>query len=159
MGKMSMSKASNGIATADDFRKAAETQFEEPQLVTLPKLGKKVLMRRPTPSWMIFNGRLPVTMAARLSNATDTESARAESIVSAAEWMFKLVNAVMVKPRCVLNPKGNDEISPDLIDMEDIQFIMAWAAGEEVDEANNLNTFRGKRGTSDTRPTRGGLEL
>lgn len=135
----------NGIATADDFK--AAMSFSDPVRVTLPKLGKAVLLRRPSPTWMLFNGRLPVTMAAKMSK-TSPDNSSIESMIESAEWMFRLLRSVMVSPRCVMEPGAEDEISPDMIDMEDVTFIMGWAAGEEVDEANSLRTFRGERGTA-----------
>ena len=137
----------NGIATAADFEQLME--FSEPQRVILPKLGKPVMMRRPTPMWMMFHGRLPMTMAAKMAR-TNGETNKAEDIVESAEWMFRLANAVMVQPRCVMEPNGSNEISPDMIHLEDMLFIMRWAVGEEVDEAKSLDTFRAERGTAHT---------
>ena len=136
----------NGIATADDFRKSLE--FDPPERVVLPKLGLAVLLRRPSPMWLMFRGRLPVTLAARMSANADRE-AKPEDILASADWLFKLLQAVMVRPRCVMDPVSDDEISPDLIDMDDVAFIASWASGEEVDAANSLNTFRSERIAAD----------
>jgi hypothetical protein len=132
----------NGIATAEDFRQVME--FGPPEKVTLPKLGKAVLLQRPSPAWLLFNGRLPVTMAGKMSHTTDAKQ-NFEDLMSSVQWMFHLLHHVMVKPRCVRYPEKDDEISPDMIDMDDVTFIMGWAVGEEVDGTRSLNTFREER--------------
>jgi len=146
----------NGIATAEDFK--AVMEFGPAERVTLPKLGKPVLLRRPSPMWMLFNGRLPVTLAAKQAGA-QAGKANVEEIMSSAQWMFHLLQNVMVKPRCVMNPVASDEISPDMMQMEDVVFIMGWAAGEEVDEARSLSTFREERSAADAGPTGGAVAL
>jgi hypothetical protein len=140
----------NGVATAEDFAQALRSDEPEPELVTLPTLKKKVLLRRPSPMWLMFNGRLPVTMAAKMARNPSDSASKAEELIESARWMYILLNKVMVKPRCVMEPTGRNEISPDMIDMTDVLFIMRWAVGEEVDEANSLNTFRDERGVAHT---------
>ena len=137
----------NGIATAEDFK--AVMEFGPDQKVLLPKLQKHVLLRRPSPMWMLFNGRLPVTMAAKMAQTASDSKQAVSDMVESAQWMFHLLNHVMVKPRCVLEPMSSNEISPDMIDMEDAVFIMGWAAGEEVDGTRSLNTFRDERSAPD----------
>ena len=147
-----MSEA-NGIATAEDFNQAME--FGPPEKVTLPKLGKPVLLRRPSPMWMLFNGRLPVTMAAKMSQGASEGKQGLEDMIASAQWMYRLLNKVMVKPRCVMQPEAAEEISPDMIDMDDVVFIMGWASGEEVDGTRSLSTFREERGAAHAGATGG----
>jgi hypothetical protein len=135
-------RKTNGLATAADFREAQ--RFGEPEPVRLPKLGKSVLLRRPTPEWFIFRqARLPVTLLAK--NGAK-EQLTPGQIVEAAKWMYEGLQAIMVQPKLSLNP-GPDEISPDMIDIEDAQFMLRWAQGEVIDEAASLETFRGERPT------------
>lgn len=148
-----MAKA-NGIASAEDFAQAVRSDESAPELVTLPSLQKKVLLQRPSPLWFMYNGRLPVTMAAKMAKTGSDTASKAEEMVESAAWMFKLLNKVMIKPRCVMEPAGRYEISPDMMDLNDVLFIMRWSAGEEVDEANSLTTFRGERGSAHTGATR-----
>lgn len=128
----------NGIATAEDFKQAMT--FGEPERVRLPKLGKHVLLRRPNLPWFIFKGLLPISVAARASNPL--HRGEAETLRETAERIFDFLTAIMVNPRCVLYPQGNEEISPDMIDIEDAKFMIDWANGKEVDEAHSLETFR-----------------
>ncbi len=138
----------NGIATAEDFRNAFE--FSAPERVVLPKLGKPVILRRPNPNWYMYRGRLPVTLAASLSDIAKNDGQVTQAdIYASADWFLHLLQAVMVQPKCVMNPIHADEISPDMMDMDDVIFIQAWASGEAVDEANSLATFRPERGATD----------
>ncbi len=133
----------NGIATASDFKQAMVASFGNPEAITLPKLGKPVLLRRPSEMWWLFNGRLPITMASKMARVQTDAKAQVEDIVDSAEWIFHVLQAIMVMPKCVLRPMKDDEISPDMVDLEDATFMVRWASGEEVTEANSLRTFRG----------------
>jgi hypothetical protein len=141
----------NGIATAEDFKAAT---FEKPEQVVLPFLKKAVLLRRPSPLWFLLQGRMPVTLAAKLSQV---DGIGAEGLATAmnewAQWVYEALSDIMVKPRLSMHPQGPDEISPAMIDISDVKFMMAWAAGEEVDGTRSLATFREERSASDTGTT------
>lgn len=145
----------NGIASASDFRDAMLQSFGDPQAVKLPKLGKKVMLRRPSEMWWLFNGRLPITMAAKMSSGPTDGRVRVEEIVESAEWIFHVLTNIMVKPRCVMLPRKEDEISPDMVDMDDATFMVRWASGEEVTETDSLSTFR-RDGSADNAGAIGG---
>lgn len=137
----------NHIATAEDFRSAlsAERRVER---VTLPKLCKPVLMRRPSPLWFIFRGQLPQTLAVSAVGSTAAHAAESEEDAhKLACWIMDLLSEVMVQPRISLSP-GPGEIPPDLISDEDLDFIIRWAVGEvatdgsDAPSAGDLGSFR-----------------
>jgi len=145
----------NHVASADDFRQAAGQGTVE--RVVLPKLGRAVLLRRPTPMWFLFHGQLPTSLAARAQNGGPGPGSAfvqtAEDLRALADWMAPLLQAVFVEPRLSMNP-GPGEISPELLDMEDANFVIRWAVGEVqgtgervqgsggAGPANDLGTFR-----------------
>ena len=142
-----MSDKTNGLATADDFRKMQE--FEEPERVLLPKLGKEVLLRRPSLIFFLSRGRVPLSLSNKIASAGKDAALTWKEIQDGAKWMFEVLQAVMVQPRCVMeNPKA-DEITADMIDMDDAQFMVAWAQGEHFStggkEATSLDRFPGER--------------
>src|SRR5579883_1317386 len=57
----------NHLATPQDF-KLAQDLDRKVHRVVLPKLGKAVLMRRPSPLWFIFRGQLPASLAAKVAH-------------------------------------------------------------------------------------------
>lgn len=131
----------NGLATSDDFRKAVE--FDPPERVRLPKLGKDVMLRRPRTMWFLTHDELALSLSGQL--ASDDQKQKREARRESVRWMLEVIQTVMVHPRCSLTPKEG-EISPDLLDMEDANFIVKWAYGEiitrEGQEAKSLDTFR-----------------
>ncbi|HLW79355.1 MAG TPA: hypothetical protein VKU44_07125, partial [Terriglobia bacterium] len=122
--------------------------------VVLPKLGRAVLMRRPTPMWFIFRGRLPQSLAVRafpsaaspaVAGPDGVAANPAEELALLADWIFALLEEVMAAPRVALDP-GPDEISPDVLDSEDVNFIIRWAYGETGPGGEDgLEGFRGQR--------------
>lgn len=139
----------NHIATAADFRAAHEIG-RKIERVVLPKLGKAVLMRRPSPGWFIFRGQFPATLAAVATASNPDAAISAEQLRQYAKWTCELLDQVMVKPRVSLAP-GPEEISPDLLADEDLNFIIRWSMGEVASDGSDLSSFRGKRGTADSR--------
>ena len=138
----------NGIATTEDFRQAAAAKAE-PERVVLPKLGKAVLLRRPSPMWFVFRGRLPQSLAVRAlpeAGCPNLGGANAaEDLLRLADWMVALLEEVFVEPRVSLHP-GPGEISPELLDSEDVNFIIRWAYGEVGSEGrDDLALFRRER--------------
>jgi len=149
-------KGLNGIASAADFRAAAAASKSPPERVVLPKLGKAVLMRRPAPMWFIFRGRLPQSLAIRAfpqalgpggaGAGSDSAGASAlEELALLADWIIALLEEVLVEPRVSRDP-GPDEITPEMLDAEDVNFIIRWAYGEVGSEArDDLAPFRPER--------------
>ena len=145
---MADDKKPNGLATADDFRHMQE--FEEPERVRLPKLGKDVMLRRPSLLFFLCRGKVPLSLSQKITGGGKDQQLSWQEIQDGAKWMFEIIQAVMVQPRCTMNP-GPGEISPDMLDMDDAQFIVSWSQGEHIstggNEAASLDRFRGKRRT------------
>ncbi|HKS97518.1 MAG TPA: hypothetical protein VJV74_15495 [Terriglobia bacterium] len=149
----------NHLATPEDFRQAALAHQNPPERVVLPQLGRAVLLRRPTPMWFVFRGRLPQSLAVRafpglaVPGETGSNTDRAvgasgnavEELTLLADWILTLLEEVMVSPRVSLQPDAG-EISPDLLDSEDVNFIIRWAYGEVGSGArDDLVPFRAER--------------
>ena len=147
-----MEESKNGLATVEDFRRAAQAREAHAERVVLPKLGKAVLLRRPTPVWFVFRGRLPQSLAARVlglgSNFGGERTASAAELAELADWIITLLQETLVEPRISLHP-GPGEIPPELLDIEDVNFILRWAYGELGTEAEgsaaSLESFRAER--------------
>jgi hypothetical protein len=134
-----MSKIENHVATATDFKSAREADLKVERVV-LPQLGKPVLMRRPSPLWFIFRGQLPQSLAARASGEASGPRA-VDDVLRLGRWVSELLAEIMVEPRVSLSP-GPDEISPDLLSVEDLNFIIRWAYGEVAADGSDLAAFR-----------------
>ncbi|HUI42093.1 MAG TPA: hypothetical protein VL523_09000 [Terriglobia bacterium] len=132
----------NGAASAEDFQSAARLRGEPEQLV-LPKSGLKVMLRRPSPMWFLFRGLLPASLAARAEGGQPSIDS-VQDLRALAEWMVPLLREVFVQPRLTLEP-GPCEISPDLLDVEDANFVIRWAVGEVASAAGDLASFREQR--------------
>lgn len=147
-----MTEHENHIATPQDFQTAHEID-RRVERVVLPKLGKTVLMRRPSPLWFIFRGQLPQSLAAATLDAQSPEGGAAlksaDDLQKLAGWVTELLSEVMLQPRVSLSP-GPGEIPPDLIADEDLNFIIRWAMGEVTSEGRDdssvgdLARFRGE---------------
>jgi len=136
----------NHIANEEDFRRAAKAQAGAERVV-LPKLGKVVLLRRPSPMWFVFRGRLPQSLSANLFTASGQNVASTvEELNLLADWIVALLGEVMVQPKVSAEP-GPGEIAPELLDVEDVNFIIRWAYGEVGPDPNrdDLAAFRGQR--------------
>jgi hypothetical protein len=137
----------NSIAKPADFQALRDSTPAE--RVVLPKLGKAVLLRRPTPMWFLFRAQLPATLAVRLQDGVGSLNT-VEDFQALVHWAVPLLSHVFVEPRLSLDP-GADEISPDLLAVEDASFVIRWAVGEiEVSgnggqgSVNDLRPFRGE---------------
>jgi hypothetical protein len=143
-------KNQNGFATLDDFRKMREAQPTES--VKLPKLGKHVLLRRPTPLWFMYFDKLPKSLAAKaaLAKGEKNVAVTPEETQEGLLWLKRVLEETMVEPKCT------DELL-NLIDFEDALFISTWAHGEILgvkgEEAKSLETFRAGREPADARAT------
>jgi len=136
----------NSIAKPQDFEALRDATPAE--RVVLPKLGKAVLLRRPTPMWFLFRGQLPATLAARLQGGPASLGAM-EDFQALLNWAVPLLSHIFVEPRLSLHPAAG-EISPDLLDIEDASFVIRWAVGEIQGAGNG-----GEGLTNDLRPFRG----
>lgn len=139
-----MTEKENHIATLEDFQAAHELD-RRVERVVLPKLGKAVLMRRPSPLWFIFRGHLPQSLAASafsLPSAGDLAPKTADDLERLAGWVTELLHEVMLQPRVSLSP-GPGEIPPDLIADEDLNFIIRWAMGEVTSEGRDDSSAGG----------------
>ncbi|MGH9431172.1 MAG: hypothetical protein ACRD3T_06490 [Terriglobia bacterium] len=132
----------NHLATAGDFKSAHEVESKV-ERVTRPQLGKAVLMRRPSPLWFIFRGQMPQSLAVRASGETNGPGA-VDDVLRLGRWVSELLTEVMVEPRVSLTP-GPDEISPDLLAIEDLNFIIRWAYGEVAADGSDLAAFRSQQ--------------
>lgn|SRR5487761_220442 len=133
-----MNQSEVDLASPQDFiaSRRSEASVER---VTLPKLGKAVLMRRPSPLWFVFHQSLPQTLAANIEPSSQKPLHTADDVKKLAEWIVALVSEVMVQPRVSLSP-GPEEVSPDVIADEDLNFIIRWAMGEVVAGAGNSSS-------------------
>jgi hypothetical protein len=151
-----VSERKNGLATLDDFRAKGKRnhnfsgmtrQFDQPEHVKLPVLGKQVELRRPTMLWFALNEHLPVSLGEHVMPAKQEARTTVEEMQERARWMKKIIEAVMVKPTCT------DELL-DVMDIDDALFIVRWAHGEviagEDGEAKSLGTFRQERGLQES---------
>lgn len=149
----------NNIASAEDFKKAAEaSRFEEALRVILPKSGLAVKLRRPKPIWMLFHGRLPSSLAARVSESGGVKPETAHELADLARWMTTLLTEVFVEPRLGSPavpavpshgpPARAAEIDPAWLDQEDVNFVIRWAGGEVEPDGASLAPFRRERGTA-----------
>jgi hypothetical protein len=159
----------NGVAKPEDFRRAAESRKAETQAaerVVLPKSGHPVMLRRPTPMWFLFHGHLPMSLAARQSAAAGSVAAiqTAEELVEFSKWIVELLGEVFVRPGLSLDP-GAEEISPEWLPEEDVNFIIRWAVGEVTTDgtrgsaSHDLAEFRGTAAGTAPAPGAGGGDL
>lgn len=134
-------KSNGSVATFEDFRKSRE--FEPTEMVLLPKLGKNVKLRRPTPLWFMLHDNVPVSLSRpRGEDGTNAPPLSFGDVKTSAQWLKEVLQATMVEPRCT-------EELLDLIDIEDALFISRWAHGEFVSgegtETKSLSSFRRER--------------
>ncbi len=127
----------NPIATSDDFKRRAEAdRRNRAERVVLPKSGLAVLLARPSTRWFLFHQRLPMSLAAHAEVGVvhpdkSGPLPSAQEARELAEWVVALVQKTVVEPRLSLNP-GPEEISPDWLSQEDVDFIIRYAVGEVV---------------------------
>lgn len=126
------STTGNGIATAADFRRAAEdTAFEAAERVVLPKSGLAVILRRPKPvAFTLFAARLPSSLAARVqAGSAGADPASVDELVALSRFWTGVFAQMFVEPKLSLVP-GPHEIHPTWIPNEDADFLIRWAVGE-----------------------------
>jgi hypothetical protein len=142
----------NSVATASDFRQAAEASaFEDPERVVLPKCGLAVILRRPRPiAFTLLGGALPQSLGNRESGVGGRESevgARhvvpvqesdptpytPQELIEVSRFWTKLFKAIFVQPGLSTTP-GPEEIHPGWIPVDDQVFLIRWAVGEIVSD-------------------------
>jgi len=116
--------SNNGIARAEDFRKAAE-ELNPPERVVLPKSGLPVLLRRPTSfaCWLLDERLAQLEASGLWSEYRDT--------------MKAAVMAAMVAPKLSLAPREG-EIHPNSLPEDDQKFILRWARGLVTRDGTDL---------------------
>jgi hypothetical protein len=143
---------SNGVATAADFRQAAEeSAFEPAERIVLPKSGLAVILRRPKPlAFTLFAARLPSSLAARVQSAgAGPDPASAEDLVALSRFWIGVLEQMFVQPKLSLMP-GPHEIHPTWIPNEDANFLIRWAVGEIT--SPGLQAGQGGEGSIDLAP-------
>jgi hypothetical protein len=146
------SPISNGIATAADFRRAAEdSAFEPAERIVLPKSGLAVILRRPKPvAFTLFAARLPSSLAARLQGGgAGADPASPEDLVALSRFWTGVLEQMFVQPKLSLMP-GPHEIHPTWIPNEDANFLIRWAVGEIT--SAGLQAGPGGEGSVDLAP-------
>lgn len=155
---------SNGtppLATADDFKAAADTYMEDAVAVVLPKLGKPVMLRRPHPMWFLIHSPdkgIPTPLADTLIKDDAGVGHSTADVAKGLQWSINLIIAVMVSPKASMTP-GPGEISPTMIHEDDIIYIVKWATGQLGGAGEDLTTFRKQPEgfTSLSEPDRGNI--
>jgi hypothetical protein len=146
------SPTNNGIATAADFRRAAEdSAFEPAERIVLPKSGLAVILRRPKPvAFTLFAAGLPSSLAARVkAGDAGTDPASVEDLVALSRFWTGVLEQMFVQPKLSLVP-GLHEIHPTWIPDEDANFLIRWAAGEITNAG--LHASPGGEGSVDLAP-------
>jgi hypothetical protein len=115
----------NGIAKAEDFRKALEHANVE--RVVLPS-GLAVRLCRPPVFAALAMGRAGTQLQARITNAKP-EDIRAEDIAAFTQWLTETLGRLFVQPRFAAAPQA-DEIGLADILIEDLKFVFRWLRGE-----------------------------
>lgn len=128
----------NTPSTKSEFRAAMARERERrSELVSLPS-GLVARLVRPTPGEMFMRtGRLPQSVAARLSGGAN-EAAAGEELIALAKQTVELCRFVFVEPRVP------DELEPGVdVSYDDIEFALRWARGEVGNAGPDLASFRG----------------
>lgn len=135
------------ISTAADFeKKAADRRAAAAVPLTLPS-GLTILAYCPQLEWWLRHlGRLPQSMALRVSRESGSSPVTGEEILTFALWASKLMAEIFVSPKLKLDP-GPGEVDPSLVSDEDLTYLMRFAGGEIAADGQGLDTFSGERGT------------
>jgi hypothetical protein len=123
----------NGIASAQDFKKAAE-HSNPPERVILPKSGLPVLLRKPNPLGALL-------LAEELRTIGPFDQASAENRVRFVSLRACAVRELVVSPKLSLTP-GPGEIDPNWLPQEDAQFLLDWSLG--IPASPDAREFPGK---------------
>ena len=137
---------SNGIAKAEDFKRALERANVEQ--VVLPASGLTVLLCRPPVFAALALGRAGTQLQARITDAKP-EEIKTEDIEAFTQWLSETLTRLFVEPRFAAAPQA-DEIGLADILIEDLKFIFRWLRGE-VFSAGSRCQVPGAREDPDTR--------
>ena len=152
---------SDGIATANDFRKLAEDgAFEEPARVVLPKSGLGVVLRRPTKFyWALRRSEWPRELREKLDLVgvgVRPELTADETLLLVREDQ-QMLNEAFVDPVPSLDP-GPTQFDPNWLPKEDAEFILKYLRGQVLANGQDLDAFpRGEQGHPEGRGTDGAL--
>ena len=129
--------------------RAAQQKAAAEQAVELTRpSGLSILARRPDPAALLTWGRLPLGLASERAPEGADRSRSAEEVQSALDLTRQLLLYCLVKPRISFDPRGDDEIHPREIPMEDVVFLTRWAM--RAQEADELRPFRTQRSAAES---------
>ncbi len=134
------------LASAADFRNDVKEEdcYEAAREVFLPKAQKWVLLRKPKPlAYTLLGAPLPGLPEEEIEPAVPSGAKTemsAEEAVQVAGWLTRLWSKVFVHPKLSRIP-GPDEIHPNWIPPDDVQFLWRWIRGEVKDSGESLSTF------------------
>jgi len=138
---------SNGIAKAEDFRRALEDAKVE--RVVLPASGLAVLLCRPPVFAAIRMGREGTELQDKITEVKP-EAVTSQDIMAFGEWITRTLTRLFVQPRFASHPKEG-EIGLQDIMVEDLKFIFGWLRGE-VFSTGTGNSGLGAGEIPSTRP-------
>ena len=116
----------NGIAKAEDFRRALERANIE--RVMLPASGLSVLLCRPPVFAALAMGRTGTQLQARVTEAKP-EEIKTEDIEAFTRWLTDTLTRLVCEPRFAAAPEGGEIGLGDIL-IEDLKFIFRWLRGE-----------------------------
>ena len=120
-------------------QRATVVAAEEAVNLALPS-GMVIRARRPDPMQVAMWGRLPLGLVGA-AGGEGLELPAYEEVVAAIELSRDVLTYCCVSPRISMTARGEDEIHPRDVPMEDVMFILRWARrGEETEK---LRPFRG----------------
>jgi hypothetical protein len=120
----------NGIAQAEDFKRAFEAREPGTRLV-LPTCGLPVRARRLSPLRVLL-------LAKRLERLEGLEETVRNT--QFAEILLEVIQEVLIEPRLALSP-GPREIDPNWVPLADGRFLFDWGMGLIVDDGTRLDDF------------------
>jgi hypothetical protein len=145
-----MTDINNNQSTAAQYR-AIRGQHQQPEehFTRVSPSGMTWILRRVPLMEHLFNGQLPLSIAAKMAAAKagtkmdDTEafaSLSFEEQAKSIELTTSRIRYCCVSPRIVDVPVAGDEIAPNEILPEDFPFLIHWINGG--DQADGLEHFR-----------------
>jgi len=158
---MKLSYKKSPIASAADWKAAAEkVRSQQAENIELPS-GAVVRARRPGLETWMLHGRIPEALSGVVLAIAGAEAQRrtlgAEDIALIGAFNRAIVIAAVVEPRVVEVVLGEGEISYADIPDADVEYILAWA--RRAPEVASLESFRrraglpaGGAGGADVRP-------
>ena len=135
----------NGIATAADFRKLAESAaWTDAERVQLPQCGLGVMLRRPTKFyWALRRTEWPRELREKL----DLVGVGVRPDLTAEETLLlvredqQMLHEAFIDPKPSLQP-GLAQFDPQWLPKEDAEFILKYLRGQVLANGQDLETFR-----------------